>query len=169
MTLNTSIYQLANVSFNLVESIFTFTFIIHRIQRIQLRQRLPRISTQIHRQFQSYKHSQRSYPPPIRLIYTETTSVPPHTKQSSVFSICVDPSRLSEQAPSSCMYVAPFYFETSHQIPALPSTNPPNIKETLDGWGKIPGVYGACLVTTSAHGTSGWSSNNSLTFIIYLV
>ena len=98
-------------------------------------------------------------PPPICLLYTATISGRPPQEHFFVFGICVDPPRLSEQALSRCVYVTTFYPRNSHQIPALPSTNPPNVKRILDGWGEIPGTRNMGWVTTAAHGTSSWDRN----------
>ena len=98
--------------------------------------------------------------PLIRLLYTATTSGPPHPEQFSVFSIPIDLPMLSEQTPSSRLYAYP---ETSHQIQALPSTNLPNVEAiegTLDGCGKNSGSCNAGWVNTASHSTSGWGNNN---------
>ena len=87
-------------------------------------------------------------------------SGPPPPNHFSVFGIHVDPQRLSEQVLSSRAYVAPFCPGTSHRIPALPSANPLNVEGTLDGLGKNPGAHGTGWVTTAAHDTYGWGSNN---------
>ena len=102
---------------------------------------------------QLYKRIQRLQP--LRFIFFTL-------EQFSVFSIFVDPPRLSEQAPSSQINVTPFASGTPSQIPELPSTNPPNVEilevenlRALDNWGEIPEARNVDWVTTSAHGTSG--------------
>ena len=108
-------------------------------------------------------------PTPIHLPYMVTTSGPPLPNHFLIFGICVDPPRLSEQVLSIRACISPFCPETSHQIPALPYTNPTNVEDTLNDWNENPGACGVGWVMTAAHSTSGWGSNNQLTFIMYFL